>query len=211
MFTGIVQTKSPISFLECSPKLIRYAVSLPTDLLKNLQIGASVCIHGVCQTVVEIKNNDVFFQAIEDTLKRTAIPSYKRGQLVNIERSAKMGDEIGGHQLSGHVLGTGEIIDIQSLSNEQCVMSVRVPQDWMKYILHKGYIAVNGASLTVGDVYANDGIFTLNLIPETLKITTFGAVNVGELVNIEIDSQTQAIVETVERIMSQMQLTNRSS
>lgn len=210
MFTGIVQTKAPISFVVSSPKLVRYAVSLPSDLLKNLQIGASICIHGACQTVVEIKNNEVYFQAIEDTLKRTTVPTYQVGQYVNIERSAKMGDEIGGHQLSGHVLGTGEIIDIQSPSQEQRVLSVRVPPTWMKYILHKGFIAVNGASLTVGDVYPNDGIFTLNLIPETLRITTFGEVKVGDLVNIEIDSQTQAIVETVERILSQMQLPSLS-
>lgn len=206
MFTGIVQTKAPISFLEASPKLIRYAVKLPSNLLTNLQIGASIAIHGACQTVVEIKGNEVFFQAIEDTLKRTTIPNYKIGQFVNIERSAKMGDEIGGHVLSGHVMGTGEIIDIKSPSAEQRVLTVRVPSAWMKTILHKGFIAVNGASLTVGEVYPNDGVFTLNLIPETLKMTTFGEAQVGEKVNIEIDSQTQAIVETVERILAQMQL-----
>ncbi|HRE32501.1 MAG TPA: riboflavin synthase subunit alpha, partial [Candidatus Berkiella sp.] len=151
---------------------------------------------------VSIENQTVSFDAIQDTLKLTTIPSFTVGQMVNVERSVKIGDEIGGHLLSGHILGTARISNVQNPSPEQRIFEISCNPEWIKYILHKGYIALNGVSLTVGEVYPERGAFLINVIPETLRLTTFGTAQEGDLINLEIDSQTQAIVETVERVLA---------
>lgn len=202
MFTGIVQKSVPLSFVEHTPNLTRYAVHLPTDLLEGLKIGASVSVNGACQTVVAIKGNDVYFEAIAETLRCTNIPSFTVDSLVNVERSAKFGDEIGGHLLSGHVIGVAKISDILANNAGQHILTFSCDLTWMKYILYKGYIAINGVSLTVQEVNSK-GTFSVHLIPETLRITTFNKAQIGDLVNVEIDTQTQAIVDTVERVLAQ--------
>lgn len=201
MFTGIIKALAKIAWVSHTPQLTRYKVELPREMLVGLETGASISVNGACQTVVNIEDTRVLFEAIEDTLKRTTIAQFKVEQKVNIERSMKMGDEIGGHLLSGHVLGTARIGNMRSPTPEQRVFEITCDKSWMKYIFHKGYIALNGVSLTVGDVFPDRGAFTVNLIPETLKLTTFGEAAEGDLINVEIDSQTQAIVETVERIL----------
>ena len=201
MFTGIVQKSVPISFVEHTPTLSRYAVHLPHELLDDLKIGASVSINGCCQTVVAIKENNVYFEAIAETLRCTNIPTFKIDTLVNVEHSTKFGDEIGGHLLSGHIIGTATISHIVANNAGEHVLTLTCNTAWMKYILYKGYIALNGASLTVQTVDSK-GHFTVHLIPETLRITTFNKAQIGDLVNIEVDSQTQAIVDTVERVLA---------
>lgn len=201
MFTGIIQAMARVAWVNHSPHFTRYAIEVPPELVNNLRVGASVSVHGICQTVVAIKGNEITFEAIEETLKRTTIPQLSTHQLVNVERSAKFGDEIGGHVLSGHIMGTAKIAKMASPSPEQRIVTFSCSPEWMKYILPKGFIALNGASLTVVDTDAQ-GEFTVHLIPETLKLTTFGEAQIGELINLEIDSQTQAIVATVERVLS---------
>lgn len=191
-----------ITWVSHTPALTRYRVSLPPALLIGLETGASIAVNGVCQTVVNIEGETVSFDAIDDTLKRTTIPAFTVGQTVNIERSLKMGDEIGGHMLSGHVMGTAQISNMHSPTPEQRIFEIKCDPNWMRFILEKGYIALNGVSLTVGNVFPDRGAFTINLIPETLKLTTFGTAVEGDFINVEIDSQTQAIVETVERVLS---------
>ena len=205
MFTGIVQAKVMVSFVEHTPKFTRYALQFTDDLLTNLKIGASVSINGVCQTVVAIEEQAVYFEAIAETLRCTTIPTFATGSLVNIERSAKFGDEIGGHLLSGHVIGTATISHITATSAGEHILTFSCNPDWMKYILYKGYIAINGASLTVQSVDPR-GEFSVHLIPETLRITTFDTAQEGHLVNIEIDTQTQAIVDTVERVLASREI-----
>ncbi len=201
MFTGIVQTTVKVAWVEHAPRLTRYALEVPRQYLEDLVPGASISVHGVCQTVVSIQGNQVSFDAMEETLKRTTIATLKQHQLVNFERAAKIGDEIGGHLLSGHIMGQAIISNIIAPTPEQRVLSIACSPAWMKYILGKGFIAINGASLTVGDTDVR-GSFTVHLIPETLRITTFGQATEGESVNIEIDSQTQGIVDTVERVLA---------
>jgi riboflavin synthase len=181
---------------------MRYALSVPSELQTGLQSGASIAVLGVCQTVVAINGNEIIFEAIEETLKCTTLSSLHKGQWVNFERSAKMGDEIGGHPLAGHVLGTATIKSIDYPSAEQRTLRIACDPKWMKNIFPKGFIALNGASLTVGETDPQ-GFLTVHLIPETLKRTTFGAALVGDQINVEIDSQTQAIVATVERILAE--------
>ncbi|MEK7532799.1 MAG: riboflavin synthase, partial [Patescibacteria group bacterium] len=119
---------------------------------------------------------------------------------VNIERSASLGDEIGGHLLSGHIMGTAEITDIDHSDNNHRV-TFRAPREWMKYIFSKGFIALDGCSLTIVEVDKTASTFTVWLIPETLRVTTFGFKKVGDKVNVEIDSRTQTIVDTVQALM----------
>lgn len=205
MFTGIVQSTAKIAFIAHDPNLTKYTIDMPIQLVEGLMLGASVSVNGACQTVVAINGTLVSFDAIAETLRCTTISTYQNGQQVNVERSAKLGDEIGGHLLSGHIIGTGSISNIIHLSPEQCVITIHCNPDWIKYILFKGYIALNGVSLTVQEVFP-DGHFSVHLIPETLRITTFGQANEGDPVNIEIDSQTQAIVDTVERVLASRKL-----
>jgi len=202
MFTGITQGTFEVTGVERLPDLLRYAVMLSPSLASGLQVGASVSIDGVCQTVVEIDGaGSVSFEAIAETLERTTLGGLQQGQRVAIERSARVGDEVGGHDVSGHVLGTGEIVQRVEDGHVYDLL-VRVPATWMKYILPKGFIAVDGSSLTVGQVESDDR-FWLHLIPETLRLTNFGQKREGNLVNVEVDARTIAIVDTVERVLEE--------
>jgi riboflavin synthase len=201
MFTGIIQGKGQIISLSHQANLIQYEIRFPASLLNGLVVGASVSVQGICQTVIAIQNNIVCFEAIQETIACTTVSSWQRNDSVNIERSLKMGDEIGGHLLNGHIIGVGTIQHIGSPSEEQSILTIECNPAWVKYLFPKGYIALNGASLTIGKVDRTANQFTVNLIPETRKITTFGNAFTGDKINIEIDSQTLTIVETVERIL----------
>lgn len=201
MYTGIIQALCPVLKLEDAPGLKRFMVEMPERLLAGLQIGASVAIDGVCLTVTTIEGNRISFDAMQETLQKTTIGSLKEGDSVNVERSAKMGDEIGGHPMSGHVSTMAEIIDVQERENNKS-MTFRVDPIWMRFIFSKGFIGLDGASLTVVDADKDAGTFKIWFIPETLRLTRFGAKQKGDRVNVEIDPQTQVIVETVERVLS---------
>jgi riboflavin synthase len=206
MFTGIVQAYVSVAAIVEKPGLITFSLIFPDELRVELQTGASVAVDGVCFTMVKVEHNQVFFDAMQETLQRTTIGLLKTGQFVNVERSFKIGDEVGGHLLSGHVHGTAEITSIDtSIPNNQ-VVTFKIPHHLTKYIFTKGFVALNGVSLTLVEVDKKNAAFTVYFIPETLKRTTFGSKQVGDRVNIEIDSQTQAIVETVERILAEKDL-----
>ena len=204
MFTGIVQGVGKIINIIDQDKLRTYQVKLPHHLINNIEIGASIANDGCCLTATGIENDCVTFDIIQETLFLTTLGNKKRNDLVNIERSAKYGDEIGGHIMSGHVSCKASIIDIKKTSTN-CQMTLLIPDRFKKYVLYKGFIGIDGASLTVGDI--KDNQFNIHLIPETLAITTLKTKKVGDDVNIEIDSQTQAIVDTVERVLAARKLT----
>ncbi len=198
MFTGIVKGSFPVTAVSASPGLLCFSVELDPTLTQNLATGASIAVDGVCLTVTAINDHIVSFQVIEETLNKTTLAHLKPGSLVHIERSLRFGDEIGGHVLSGHVFGCGIIEKVHTSPNNR-VLTIRVPPEWMDYILPKGFIAIDGASLTIAEVNPEGSFFTLHLIPETLKICTFGAKQPGDRVNIELDSNTQTIVNTVKK------------
>ena len=198
MFTGIVQGKGIIYSIENADAVWTFQIDVPDT--SGLQRGASVAINGVCLTATEINGQCVAFDVIEETLNRTNLSHLKVGNPVNVERSLKMGDELGGHLLSGHIMGLGEIKTSTEVG-EGLDITIEAPENMMKYIHEKGYIGLNGASLTIGKVQQNQ--FNIHLIPETLRLTTFGTAMDGGLVNIEIDAMTQTIVATVERMMKQ--------
>jgi riboflavin synthase len=205
MFTGIVQACVPVMRVEGKPGLKTYQVELPQALLTGLTTGASISIDGVCQTVVQIDGARVTFDAMEETLRKTTIGSIAEGRRVNVERSATAGDEIGGHLLAGHVTGTAEIVAVRESENNRA-MTFRVPKSWMSYIFSQGFIALDGASLTIVSVDKDQNTFGVSFIPETLKRTTFGLKCEGDRVNVEIDSRTQIIVDTVERVLAEMSI-----
>ena len=197
MFSGIIQSLGEIVSIDRQGGLMRYAVRFPSSITRDLSLGGSFSIDGVCQTVVNIEGEAAYFEAIQETLRCTTLDGYECGRMVNGERSLRMGDEIGGHLLSGHVFGVASIASVQGRAHRE--LQFHCPKQWMKYIFFKGYIAVDGVSLTVG-LIDPEGCFSVHLIPETLKRTALGGKKEGDLVNIELDSHTQTIVNTVERI-----------
>ena len=201
MFTGIVQGTAQIKAIIEKANFRTHVVEMPQEMLKGLQIGASIAHNGVCLTVTKIQDNLVSFDLMQETLKITNLGELKAGDFVNIERAMQMGTEIGGHILSGHVYCTADIVERIPSENNLQIWFQLPNQDMMKYVLTKGFIAVDGISLTIGE--AREQSFCVNLIPETIHRTLIGKKTVGEKVNIEIDPQTQAIVDTVERYLAQ--------
>ena len=204
MFTGIIQRISKVINVISKPGLTTLIINIDNTLLNNIQIGASLAINGVCLTVTEINKNDISFDVMQETLNKTSLLSLKKDSFVNTERSVKQGDEFGGHIVSGHVDMTAQIRKIKKPTNNY-IIKFHCPKYWMKYIFPKGFISINGASLTIVKTYKKGG-FSVHLIPETLKSTTFYSLNVGDDVNIEIDRQTQAIVNTVEHYLHNKKL-----
>lgn len=200
MFTGIVQGKTRIENITRNDQFMQLDVSLPEERADNLQLGASIAINGTCLTVTSFNDNRVTFDLIMETLRVTNLGELSIGSVANFERAARFGDEIGGHLLSGHIHDQVTVCEIERPENN-CVLWFEVSPQWMKYILPKGFVALNGCSLTIGEVRGNR--FNVYLIPETLSLTTFGDVDIGDKINLEIDPQTQAVVDTVERYMQQ--------
>ena len=200
MFTGIVQGIAPIHSVIEKTNFKTHVIKMPQELLTDLEIGASVAHNGVCLTVTKIDKNLVSFDLMTETLRVTNLGSLREGDYVNIERAMRMGTEIGGHILSGHIYCTAKVAQIIPSENNLQIRFELPQTDVMKYILHKGFIAVDGISLTVGEVKGRQ--FSVNLIPETLQRTLIGQRRVGDLVNIEIDPQTQAVVDSVERYLT---------
>jgi riboflavin synthase len=200
MYTGIIRGKFPIVSVDHKPGLSTFCLELPDEMLTGISIGASVALSGVCLTVTSIDKHRLTFDAMQETLDKTTLGSIAQGDLVNVERSARIGDENGGHDMYGHVTGMATIVSIETPENNT-VMTFQVPQAWMKFILPKGFVGLDGASLTVTDPDADAETFKVWFIPETLEKTTFGNKRVGDKVNLELEKQTQVIVETVERVM----------
>ena len=201
MFTGIVQGVAEIVAIEEKELFRTHTVRLDAALLPGLELGASVAHNGCCLTVTAIEEDRVSFDLIKETLRITNLGALQVGDRVNIERAAKFSDEIGGHLMSGHIMTTAEICKIIQSENNREVWFRLQDAEQIKYILRKGYIGIDGISLTIGDVTKTK--FCVHLIPETLERTTLGSKKLGHKVNIEIDPQTQAIVDTVERVMAQ--------
>lgn len=201
MFSGITRGTRAVVERRSVDGRLDVVIDLGTDLARGLELGASVSVDGVCLTAAELDGARVLFQIIPETLERTTLAALQVGSAVSIERSYRVGDEIGGHEVAGHVTGTGSIAAIER-GGGRYTLSIAVPAAWMKYILPKGFIAIDGSSLTVGETDAS-GRFELHLIPETLRLTNLGTKAVGDRVNVELDARTVAIVDTVERVLAQ--------
>ncbi|MDF0604948.1 riboflavin synthase subunit alpha [Neisseriaceae bacterium TC5R-5] len=200
MFTGIVQGVAELVAITDKQDFRTHIVRLPAVLLPGLQLGASVAHNGCCLTVTQINGDLVSFDLMRETLRVTNLGGLALGDYVNVERAAHFGDDIGGHLMSGHIITLATVQQVLDLPNNRTIW-FEVAADYMKFIFKKGYIGIDGISLTVGEVL--DNRFCVHLIPETLERTMIKSRQTGDLINIEIDPQTQAIVETVERVLAQ--------
>ena len=198
MFTGIVQGKGEIVSIETGNEITTLQIKVPST--EALQIGASISIDGVCLTATAFTDDIVSFDVIPETLEKTTLGQLEQGHQVNVERSLRYGEEVGGHLLSGHIIGRGLVTKSERVG-DGAQYSIIAPPNVRKYIVSKGYVGIDGISLTIGDV--SEDHFDLHLIPETLRLTTIGDKQVGDAVNLEIDSTTMMIVETVERMMKE--------
>lgn len=197
MFTGIVQGIATVEQLTDRPGLRSFRLRFPPGFAQGLEIGASVSCDGVCLTATALHGDDAAdFDVMQQSLALTTLGEVGEGGHLNVERAAKDGAEIGGHPLSGHIDVTGTIVDVRRPENNH-VLRIGLPPRWMRYVFAKGYIAVNGCSLTVAEADRQAGWFEVWLIPETLRATTFGNKAVGDRLNIEIERSTQVFVDTV--------------
>lgn len=196
---GLVQGTAEVVSFDNVGDFARLKLKFPSNTLEGILIGASVACNGTCLTVVETEGDTACFDLIVETLRATNLGELKPGARVNFERSARVGDEIGGHTVSGHVHAQAKIVEQEDTDNNRKVV-FELDARWSKYILPKGFVAVDGCSLTVGET--SPGRFNVWLIPETIRQTVFGGKGVGSTVNIEIESQTQTIVDTIERVLA---------
>lgn len=199
MFTGIVQGQGRVLEIIEKTDFRTHVVALPSEMLPGLALGASVAHNGCCLTVTAIESQAVHFDLMQETLRVTNLGLLQVGDKVNLERAARFGDDIGGHAMSGHIMGMSALLErIETDTNT--TLWFGLPSELAKYVFTKGYIGIDGISLTVGQVDADR--FAVHLIPETLARTNLGRVQPGYQINLEIDPQTQAIVDTVERVLA---------
>lgn len=199
MFTGIVAGVCSVIDIDDSNPTLELRVSLGS-LCDDLVNGSSVSVNGVCLTVTECTTSEAEFHIVPATAHLTNLSSCKPGSGVNIERSLKFGSEIGGHVLSGHICDTVAVSETPDTSEGSAIV-FEVPNDWRRFLFPKGFIALNGVSLTLAEFDRDTGIGRVNLIPETLKRTNLGKARAGTVLNLEVDSQTQSIVETTESFL----------
>lgn len=203
MFTGIVQGVAQIADIVDQPGLRTFTIAFPQGFCEQLEIGASVAVDGVCLTVTKRHGEDVAeFDVMQQSLAITTLGQLQHNSPINVERAARDGAEIGGHPLSGHVDFTATLAEIRQLENNY-VLRIAVPSQWMRYIFAKGYIAINGASLTIAEVNRQEAWFEVWLIPETLRMTVFAEKKVGDTLNIEVERTTQVVVDTVRNVLDE--------
>ncbi len=190
MFTGIVEEVGTIR----SAGRGRMAVSA-SKVVGDLKVGDSVCVNGTCLTATSIDDAGFTVDVVPETLRRTNLGSLTAGDPVNLERSMAIGDRFGGHIVQGHIDATGEVVSIDT-EGDALLVNIRAPASVMRYVVEKGFVAVDGTSLTVVNCGAQS--FTVTIIPHTRENTVFGSRKVGDLVNLEAD----IIAKYVERVSS---------
>ena len=201
MFTGIVQSQAEVYSFLIEQQIARLWLKASPEVISDLETGASIAINGVCLTVVEfyLKAQHAYlaFDVIQESLVVSNLANLTQGDYVNLERSLKVGDELGGHILSGHVHCQSELVKVDA-KEKNTSFYFKTPVSYKKYMFDKGFIAINGISLTLGKV--TDEHFSVHLIPETLTRTNLAKLGLGDMVNLEFDQQTITIVTTTERM-----------
>jgi riboflavin synthase len=193
MFTGLIEEVGHVDSAIRRGSVMDITIRAKT-VLEGIRIGDSISIHGACQTVVALGDSSFTVQAVEETLRRTTLGTLKKGSAVNLERSFRLGDRLGGHLVTGHVDGTGRIVRVAG-TRENLLLSIAPPAELRKYIAEKGSITIDGVSLTV--TRATDAEFGVSVIPHTIGVTTLGYARPGDAVNLEAD----IIARYVERIL----------
>jgi len=203
MFTGLIEEQGKIGGIKISAQGAEITV-LCNKILSDIRLGASICVNGACQTVTNFSDNSITIQASNETLKVTNFNSLKKGDYVNLERALTLNSRIDGHLVAGHVECTAKLIDVKNDGFSQ-TLYFELPEDKLKYVICKGSIAVNGVSLTV--VSVNRNIFSVELIPSTLKEVNLSALKKGDIVNIETD----ITAKYIEKILNSKDNTSKMS
>ncbi|WP_170422064.1 riboflavin synthase [Ruegeria arenilitoris] len=183
MFTGIITDIGTVTELDQQGDL-RARIKTDYDTA-GIDIGASIASDGVCLTVIALGDDWYDVQISAETVSKTNLNSWAVGKRVNLERALKVGDELGGHIVSGHVDGVADVVAVED-EGDSTRVTLKAPEDLARFIAPKGSVALNGTSLTVNDVDGRD--FGINFIPHTKEVTTWGDVSVGDRVNLEIDT-----------------------
>lgn len=204
MFTGIVQNQCQVVQIDDAHGIRRLTVDLGRSA-QGLRAGASVANNGVCLTASSIEGSAVRFDVIGETSELTNLSSLVVGDRVNIERSLRFGDELGGHLVSGHVSGAVTVREVIAEGDNR-TMWFQVDPKLMPFLFWKGFVALDGASLTISRIDRGNHRIAVSLIPETLQRTTLGRVMAGDRVNLELDSQTQTTVHTVRELLRDPEL-----
>ena len=195
MFTGIVTAMGTIvSVTDRGDRILRVATDWDCT---TLSIGASVAHSGICLTVLSTTSDDSEVAASAETMRVTTLGDWQPGERVNLERALRVGDELGGHIVSGHVDGLAEIISIEPVGDSHCVW-LRAPEGLGRFVAAKGSVALDGVSLTVNEVRGRE--FSINVIDHTWAVTTLGTVRKGQVVNMEIDMLARYVARLAEGI-----------
>ncbi|WP_343183619.1 riboflavin synthase subunit alpha [Buchnera aphidicola] len=201
MFTGIVQgVAHVISIKKKNSKYYEYIVRMPDMFLKKIKIGDSISNNGCCLTIIKFFKNIAKFHIIKETFKRTTFKYLKKNDKVNVERAAKFNDEIGGHIVSGHIMTTIQIIKLIKFKKYLKILLKLNCKKFLKYIFYKGFICLDGVSLTIGKI--RDNFFYVHVIPETFLKTNFILKKENDFINVEFDSITQIVVDTCLKVIN---------
>lgn len=197
MFTGLVEEKGEVLSFHEQPEAwrLRVRTSLVAD---DLELGESVAVNGCCLSVTEINKSILTFDVLEETRRLTNLKNLDLGSKVNLERSLRFNGRVGGHFLTGHVDGSGKIVEL-GMRGRDVILKVEAPQDSERYLVYKGCIGIDGISLTVAEVEGRT--LTVWLIPHTLQVTALGDLKRGDAVNLEFD----LLAKYTEKILSQQE------
>jgi riboflavin synthase len=193
MFTGIIEELGTVLAIEKQQDAIRLTIGAK-KVLSDLGRGDSIACSGTCLTAIEIDDKGFTADVMLETLTRSSLSEVKVGDPINLERAMSATTRFGGHVVQGHVDGVGEVVSREPSENWEWVR-IRVPQELLKYVVHKGSITFDGISLTVNDIEGD--VIGLSLIPETLTVTTLGYKQPGALVNVEAD----ILAKHIEKLM----------
>jgi len=183
MFTGIVEEIGKIE--KTTPIAGGLSLKISTKkIIEDIRVNDSICVDGVCLTVTEISNSSFLVDAVGATLEKTTFKEVRQNDLVNLERSVRMSDRLGGHLVQGHVNGVGKISDLQKLG-ENYLLRIKVPAELEKYMIKEGSIAISGISLTIADLIKNE--ISISIIPHTWQNTNLNTKKINDSVNIEVD------------------------
>lgn len=202
MFTGLVEEIGTVSSIKKGTDSSQIIINA-TKVIEDIHIGDSISTNGVCLTVIDFNKQSFTVDIMSETLRASSLKTLLNGDKVNLERALKLGDRLGGHMVSGHIDGIGEIINLKSQDNAK-VITISTSSELLRYIIYKGSVAIDGISLTVFCV--DDTTFKVSIIPHTNNITTLLDKNIGDTVNLECDM----IGKYIERLIKPIDQKNKS-
>lgn len=198
MYTGIIKEVGVLADIAQREGVEGIRVGTTREFLRGLEVGGSIALNGICLSVTRLYEESFGADVTNATAKATTFQFLKAQDSVNLERSASYGEEIGGHLTAGHVDGMATVTSVEWLG-EAMRLGVRVPPELVQYVFAKGFLALNGASLTVSNVVVDACELWFNLTPETLRQTTFSNSKVGDMLNVEVEPTTRVLVDMMLR------------